>query len=105
MAFQFTDANFNKEALEADKPVIVDFYADWCGPCKMMAPIIDELSKEYEGEIKIGKLNIDDNPNTTSQYKVMTIPTMMIYKDGKVVDTVVGVVSKNVLAEKLDTQK
>ena len=105
MAFQFTDANFNKEALEADKPVLVDFYADWCGPCKMMAPIIDELSKEYEGEIKIGKLNIDDNPNTTSQYKVMTIPTMMIYKDGKVVDTGVGVVSKNVLAEKLDTQK
>lgn len=105
MAFQFTDANFNKEALEADKPVLVDFYADWCGPCKMMAPIIDELSKEYEGEIKIGKLNIDDNPNTTSQYKVMTIPTMMIYKDGKVVDTVVGVVSKNILAEKLDAQK
>ncbi|NLJ97219.1 MAG: thioredoxin [Clostridiales bacterium] len=105
MAFQFTDANFNKEALEADKPVLVDFYADWCGPCKMMAPIIDELSKEYEGEIKIGKLNVDDNPNTASQYKVMTIPTMILYKDGKVVDTLVGVVSKNVLAEKLDAQK
>ena len=62
MSFQFTDMNFKKEALEADMPVLVDFYADWCGPCKMVAPVIDELAKEYEGKVKIGKLNVDDNP-------------------------------------------
>lgn len=105
MTFQFTDANFIKEALEADKPVLVDFYADWCGPCKMMAPIIDELSEKYDGVIKIGKINTDHNPNTASQYNVMTIPTMIIYKDGKIVDKLVGVVSKNVLTEKLDALK
>lgn len=105
MAFQFTDANFKTEALDADKPVLVDFYADWCGPCKMMAPIIDELAKEYEGIVKIGKLNVDDNPETTKQYRVMSIPTMIIFKNGQAVDNVVGAVSKNVLKEKLDAQK
>lgn len=105
MAFKFTDGNFNKEALEADKPVLVDFYADWCGPCKMMSPIIEELAKDYEGEIIIGKLNTDENPNTTAQYKVMSIPTMILFKDGKEVDKVVGAVSKDTLVEKLDAQK
>jgi thioredoxin 1 len=102
MSFQFTDMNFKKEALEADMPVLVDFYADWCGPCKMMAPVIDELAKEYEGKVKIGKLNVDDNPETARQYRVMTIPTLIIYKNGGLVDTVVGVVAKNALKEKLD---
>ncbi|MDI9509727.1 MAG: thioredoxin [Bacillota bacterium] len=102
MSFQFTDMNFKKEALEADMPVLVDFYADWCGPCKMMAPVIDELAKEYEGKVKIGKLNVDDNPETARQYRVMTIPTLIIYKNGELVDTVVGVVAKNALKEKLD---
>ena len=105
MAFQFTDANFKKEALEADKPVLVDFYADWCGPCKMMAPVIEELANEYEGNIKIGKLNVDDNPDTARQYRVMSIPTMIIYKNGEAVDTVVGAVSKSALKAKLDAQK
>jgi thioredoxin 1 len=105
MAFKFTDANFKKEALELDKPVLVDFYADWCGPCKMMAPIIDELAKEYEGTVKIGKLNVDDNPDTARQYRVMSIPTFIILKNGEAVDTVVGVVAKNVLKEKLDALK
>ena len=105
MAFKFTDANFQKEALESDKPVLVDFYADWCGPCKMMAPIIDELANEYDGTIKIGKLDVDTNPDTARKYRVMTIPTMIIYKNGEVVDTLVGVVNKNVLKEKLDAQK
>ena len=91
MSFQFTDMNFKKEALEADMPVLVDFYADWCGPCKLMAPVIDELAKEYEGKVKIGKLNVDDNPETARQYRVMTIPTLIIYKNGELVDTVVGV--------------
>lgn len=105
MAFQFTDANFKTEVLESDKLVLVDFYADWCGPCKMMAPIIDELAKEYDGVVKIGKLNVDDNPNTAAQYRVMTIPTMIIYKNGEGVDTTIGVVSKNALIEKLDAHK
>ncbi|HPU63641.1 MAG TPA: thioredoxin [Mobilitalea sp.] len=105
MAFKFTDDNFKTEALESDKLVLVDFYADWCGPCKMMAPIIDELAKEYEGIVKIGKLNVDENPETTRKYRVMSIPTMIIFKNGEAVDNVVGVVSKNVLKEKLDARK
>lgn len=105
MAFQFTDANFKKEALEADKPVLVDFYADWCGPCKIMAPIIEELATEYDGAVKIGKLNVDDNPDIARQYRVMSIPTMIIYKNGEAVDTIVGVAAKKALKEKLDEQK
>ena len=105
MTFKFTDANFKKEALEADMPVLVDFYADWCGPCKMMAPIIDELAKEYDGVVKIGKLNVDNNPDTARHYRVMSIPTMIIFKNGAAVDTVVGAVSKNALKEKLDVHK
>ncbi|CRZ35673.1 thioredoxin [Herbinix hemicellulosilytica] len=105
MAFKFTDDNFKTEALESDKLVLVDFYADWCGPCKMMAPIIDELAEEYEGSVKIGKLNVDENPETTRKYRVMSIPTMIIFKNGEAIDNVVGVVSKNVLKEKLDASK
>ncbi|NLY47429.1 MAG: thioredoxin [Clostridiales bacterium] len=105
MAIQFTDANFKTEVLEADKPVLVDFYADWCGPCRMMAPIIDELAAEYEGIVKIGKLNVDDNPNTARHYRVLSIPTMIIFKNGEVLDTVVGTVPKNMLKEKLDAHK
>ena len=105
MAFKFTDTNFKEEALEMDKPVLVDFYADWCGPCKMMAPVIDELAGEYEGMIKVGKLNVDDNPDTARQYRVMSIPTLIIFKNGEAVDTVVGVIAKNALKEKLDAHK
>ena len=105
MAFKFTDANFKEEALEMDKPVLVDFYADWCGPCKMMAPVIDELAGEYEGMIKVGKLNVDDNPDTARQYRVMSIPTLIIFKNGEAVDTVVGVIAKNALKKKLDAHK
>ena len=105
MAFQFTDANFKKEAIEADKLVLVDFYAEWCGPCKMMAPVIEELAGEYEGDVKIGKLNVDDNPDTARQYRVMSIPTMIIYKNGQAVDNIVGVIAKKALKEKLDALK
>lgn len=105
MAFKFTDDNFTNEALESDKLVLVDFYADWCGPCRMMAPVIDELANEYEGTVKVGKLNVDENPETTKKYRVMTIPTMMIFKNGEAVDKVIGVVSKSVLKEKIDAQK
>ncbi len=105
MAFQFTDKNFQKEALESDIPVLVDFYADWCGPCKMVAPIVNELAEEYQGVFKIGKLNVDQEPETATKYRVMTIPTLLFIKNGNVVDTVVGVVTKKALQDKLDAHK
>lgn len=105
MAFQFTDANFQKEALESDIPVMVYFYADWCGPCKMIAPIVAELAGEYEGVFKIGKLNVDQEPSTAEKYKVMSIPTLIIFKNGEAVDKVVGLTSKQALLEKLEAHK
>ena len=105
MSFQFTDANFQKEALESNLPVLVDFYADWCGPCKMIAPIVAELADEYTGVFKIGKLNVDQEPNTAQKYRVMSIPTLLILKDGNVVDTIVGAVPKKALLDKLDAHK
>ncbi|HHU74521.1 MAG TPA: thioredoxin [Clostridiales bacterium] len=105
MAFQFTDANFQKEALESDIPVLVDFYADWCGPCKMIAPLVAELADEYAGVFKIGKLNVDDNPETAQKYRVMTIPTLLFIKNGEVVDTVVGAVPKKALQDKIESYK
>lgn len=105
MAIQFTDENFQKEALESKLPVLVDFYADWCGPCKMMAPVVAELATEYEGVFKIGKLNVDEASQTAGKYRVMSIPTMIIFKDGTAVDTVVGAVPKKVLQDKLDSYK
>jgi thioredoxin 1 len=105
MAFQFTDNNFQQEALESNIPVLVDFYADWCGPCKMVAPIVSELAEQYEGVIKIGKLNVDNEPETAEKYRVMSIPTMIIFKDGKAVDTIVGAVPKKALQDKLESFK
>lgn len=102
MEFVFTDANFEKEALKSDKPVVVDFFAPWCGPCKMTAPAVEELAKEYEGKVKIGKMNIDENPQTPAKYGVMSIPTFLFMRDGKVVDTIVGGQSKDTLSGKLD---
>jgi len=105
MEFKFTDDNFNQEALESKNLVIVDFYADWCGPCKMMAPIIEELANEYDGSVKIGKLNVDNNPGTAQKYRVMSIPTILFIKNGTVVDTIVGAVSKSQLESKIATNK
>ena len=94
MAFHFTDENFNQEALSSEIPVLVDFYADWCGPCKMLAPVIETLATEFKGKVKIGKLNVDDAPNTAQTYGVMSIPTLLYIKNGEVVNKSVGVVSK-----------
>lgn len=99
MALQFTDGNFKTET--AKDFAIVDMYADWCGPCKMMAPIFEELSKQFEGKIKMGKLDIDANPDTPAQFGVSGIPTLVLLKDGKEVGRAVGFQSKDALLEKI----
>ena len=90
----FTDDNFEKEVLQSDIPVLVDFWATWCAPCKAIAPVIDAIADEYEGKIKVGKVNVDDNPGTPGTYGVRGIPTIILFKGGKVIDQVVGAVPK-----------
>lgn len=101
MELKITDENFETEVRESTLPVMVDFYADWCGPCKMMAPLVAQLADEYDGKCKIGKCNTDENPIMTNEFKVMSIPTFVFFKDGKAVDTIMGAVSKSALEEKL----
>ncbi len=95
MEYIFNDNNFEAEVLNSDLPVLVDFYADWCGPCKMMSPIVHQLAEAYTGKVKIGKLNVDESLNTAQKYRVMSIPTFLFFKDGQVVNTVVGGMSKS----------
>lgn len=106
MAIQITDSNFKESVLSADKdkPVLLDFWAEWCGPCRMIGPVVEELSKEYEGKAVIGKVNVDENPETAIQFGIRSIPTLLIFKNGKVVDKQVGVVPKSVLEGKLKAQ-
>lgn len=96
-----TDKNFSEDVLRSAPPVMVDFYADWCGPCKMLAPLMDELAKEYEGKAKIFKLNVDESMDTAQTYGVMSIPTIIFFKGGKEVDRTVGALSKDALEERL----
>lgn len=98
-----TDQGFEQEVLKADGPVLVDFWAEWCGPCKMIAPILDEISVEYSGRVKIAKLNIDENPGTPPKYGIRGIPTLMLFRDGAVEATKVGAVSKSQLTAFLDS--
>ena len=98
-----TDATFESEVINSDTPVLVDFWAEWCGPCKMIAPVLDEIADEYEGRIKLAKLNIDDNPNTPPRYGIRGIPTLMLFKDGEVEATKVGAVSKSQLTAFIDS--
>lgn len=98
---EITDANFEKEVLNSDIAVLIDFWAVWCGPCKMIAPIINELAIEYEGKIKVGKLDVDNNQNTSITYGIRSIPTLLIFKDGKMVDQIVGAVQKSFIVDKI----
>jgi thioredoxin 1 len=102
MAFEFTDANFQEKALQQDQVAVVDFWAEWCGPCRMIGPFIEELSKEYGERVLVGKLNVDDNPQVSMKYNVRSIPTVLFFKNGQMVDRQVGATSKKVLQSKID---
>ena len=101
MEVEVTDENFKAEVLDAKIPVLVDFWAEWCMPCKMIAPAVEAIAKEYEGKLKVCKLNVDDAPAAAAQYSVMSIPTLLLFKEGKVVDKTVGVVPKAAIDAKL----
>jgi thioredoxin 1 len=104
MAEQFTESNFDTEVLKSDKLVMVDLWAEWCGPCRMLTPIIDELHTEFAGKAVIGKLNVDENPAISERYQVRGIPTILFFKNGELVDKQVGVVPKSTLVKKLEAQ-
>ncbi|MCF8234376.1 MAG: thioredoxin [Bacteroidales bacterium] len=104
MAQELTDANFDEKVLQSDKPVIVDFWAEWCGPCRMVGPIVEEIGKEYEGKAMVGKVDVDNNPEVAAKFGIRNIPTILFFKGGKVVDKQVGAVPKQVLVSKLEAQ-
>ena len=103
LVLHVNDSDFNETVLKADSPVLVDYWAEWCGPCKMIAPILDEIAKDYDGKLMVAKLNIDDNPATPQHYGVRGIPTLMLFVDGEVEGTKVGALTKSQLAAFLDS--
>jgi len=102
MAVEITDANFNDLVQNSDKPVLIDFWAEWCGPCRMVAPIVEEMSNDYAGKAVIGKVNVDENPDVSAKFGIRNIPTVLFLKGGQVVDKSVGAVPKNILTEKMN---
>ncbi|MBL7798848.1 MAG: thioredoxin [Saprospiraceae bacterium] len=102
MAYEFTDANFKQEVLQSDKVTLIDLWAEWCGPCRMMTPIVDDLSAEYNGRAVIGKLNVDDNPEVPTEYNVRGIPTFLLFKNGELKEKIVGMQTKQALQSKIE---
>jgi len=102
MALEITDSNFEEVVLKSDKPVLVDFWAEWCGPCRMVAPIVSEIANEYEGKAVVGKLDVDSNPGVAQEYGIRNIPTILFFKGGQVADKQVGAVPKSVLTAKIE---
>ena len=100
---EITDANFN-EIIQSEKPVLVDFWAEWCGPCRMIAPIVEELASDYDGKAVVGKVDVDSNPQMSAKFGIRSIPTLLVFKNGEVVDKQIGAVGKSILAEKLNAQ-
>ena len=98
---ELTDANFQQEVLKSEKPVLVDFWAVWCGPCRMIAPVVEEMAKEYQGKLKVGKLDVDHNPETAMQFGVRSIPTLLVFKGGRVVEQIVGALPRKSLLDKV----
>ena len=102
MALEFTDANFEELVLNAEIPVLVDFWAEWCGPCRMVGPIVQEIGQDYEGKVVVGKLDVDSNPGVSAKFGIRNIPTILFFKGGEIVDKQVGAVPKQVLVNKLE---
>jgi len=98
---EITDSNFQQEVMDSETPVLIDFWAVWCGPCKMVAPVVEEIAKEYEGRIKVGKVDVDNNPEVSMKFGIRSIPTLMVFKGGKVVEQIIGAVPKKNLVEKV----
>ncbi|HBV95719.1 MAG: thioredoxin [Peptococcaceae bacterium BICA1-7] len=103
MAVEIVDSSFDQEVIKSDKPVLVDFWAPWCGPCRSLAPVIEEITKEFEGRVKVAKVNVDNNQDLARKYGIMSIPTLIIFKSGQVVEQMVGFTQKSVLARKLES--
>ncbi|WP_297263251.1 thioredoxin [uncultured Desulfovibrio sp.] len=104
MAEQITDATFDMQVLKSDQPVLLDFWAPWCGPCRALGPVIEELASEYEGRVRIGKMNVDENPVTPGKYGIRAIPTLILFKKGEAVEQVTGAVSKDAIKNMLDSK-
>jgi thioredoxin 1 len=102
MAIEITDANFESEVINSDVPVLVDFWAGWCAPCKMIAPIVEEISAEYDGKVKVGKVDVDANPEAAGKYGIRSIPSLLIFKGGELVNQIIGMQPKAAITEKLD---
>lgn len=105
MEYKFTKENFQEEVLNSKQPVLVDMFATWCGPCKMMGPVVEELAEEYDGQVKVGKVDIDADSELAAQYGVMSVPTFLVFKNGQVADKIIGAVPKEILKEAMDKAK